>query len=140
MVGFAADAIDTVQIAIVGLGMRGSDAVRRYTYVPWVKIAAICDAEQDAVDKSLKYLEERGYSKPRTFVGDEAYKDLCAAEGIDLVYVCTDWAHHVPVALCAMENGKHTAVEVPSATTLKECWDLVNTSERTRKHCVILEN
>ena len=73
-------------------------------------------------------------------MGEEAYKDLCKNPEIDLVYICTDWLHHVPVAMCAMENGKHAAVEVPSAMTLKDCWDLVNMSEKTRKHCVILEN
>jgi hypothetical protein len=44
------------------------------------------------------------------------------------------------MALSAMKNGKHAAVEVPACTTLQECWDLVDTSEATRKHCVILEN
>ena len=73
--------------------------------------------------------------------GDEnAYKELCQDPSVDLVYICTDWLHHVPVALYAMEQGKHVVIEVPSATTLKDCWDLVNTSERTRRHCMILEN
>lgn len=84
--------------------------------------------------------QDHGYPAPAVYSGPEAYKELCLRDDIDLVYVCTDWAHHVPVALCAMEHGKHVAVEVPSANSLKECWDLVNTSERTRRHCVILEN
>ena len=40
----------------------------------------------------------------------------------------------------ALEHGKHVAIEVPAATTLDEIWDLINTSERTRKHCIQLEN
>jgi len=39
-----------------------------------------------------------------------------------------------------MEHGHHAAVEVPAATTLEDCWKLVDTSERTRRHCIILEN
>ena len=140
MVGYADDPIDTVRVAIVGLGDRGSWAVKRYTQVPWTRTVAVCDAESDRAEASAKWLVEHGYPAPAVYSGPEAYKELCLRDDIDLVYVCTDWAHHVPVALCAMEHGKHVAVEVPSANSLKECWDLVNTSERTRRHCVILEN
>ena len=140
MVGYADDPIDTVRVAIVGLGDRGSWAVKRYTQVPWTRTVAVCDAESDRAEASAKWLVDHGYPAPAVYSGPEAYKELCLRDDIDLVYVCTDWAHHVPVALCAMEHGKHVAVEVPSANSLKECWDLVNTSERTRRHCVILEN
>ena len=140
MVGYADDPIDTVRVAIVGLGDRGSWAVKRYTQVPWTRTVAVCDAESDRAEASAKWLGDHGYPAPAVYSGPEAYKELCLRDDIDLVYVCTDWAHHVPVALCAMEHGKHVAVEVPSANSLKECWDLVNTSERTRRHCVILEN
>lgn len=140
MVGYADDPIDTVRVAIVGLGDRGSWAVKRYTQVPWTRTVAVCDAEADRAEASAKWLVDHGYPAPAVYSGPEAYKELCLRDDIDLVYVCTDWAHHVPVALCAMEHGKHVAVEVPSANSLKECWDLVNTSERTRRHCVILEN
>ena len=140
MVGYADDPIDTVRVAIVGLGDRGSWAVKRYTQVPWTRTVAVCDAEADRAEASAKWLVDHGYPAPAVYSGPEAYMELCLRDDIDLVYVCTDWAHHVPVALCAMEHGKHVAVEVPSANSLKECWDLVNTSERTRRHCVILEN
>jgi hypothetical protein len=39
-----------------------------------------------------------------------------------------------------MEHGKHAASEVPAAVTIDECWQLVETSERTKKHCMMLEN
>ena len=67
-------------------------------------------------------------------------EELCKRSDIDLVYVATDWDHHFPVAKCALENGKHTAIEVPSAMNLEQCWQLINLSEKTRKHCMILEN
>ena len=76
----------------------------------------------------------RGFSK-----GDTDFKNLTQLD-LDIVYIATPWNWHVPMALDAMKNGKHAAVEVPACTTLQECWDLVNTSEATRKHCVILEN
>jgi len=44
------------------------------------------------------------------------------------------------MAVYAMENGKHTACEVPVSRTIDEAWQLVETSENTRKHCMMLEN
>ncbi len=140
MLQFAAEPIADVGIGVVGLGDRGSGAVHRLSYVPGSHVAAICDVEPDRAEKNLKVLESRGMTA-KVYAGDEeVYKQLCEDPDVDLVYICTDWIHHVPVALYAMEHGKHVALEVPSAETLQACWDLVNTSERTRKHCMILEN
>ena len=140
MLQFAAEPIADVGIGIVGLGDRGSGAVRRISYVPGCHIAAICDVEPDRAEKNLEFLKGRGMSAKTYSGSEEIYKELCEDPDVDLVYICTDWVHHVPIALYAMEHGKHVALEVPSAETLQACWDLVNTSERTRKHCMILEN
>ena len=140
MIQFRADPIENVGIGIVGVGDRGSGAVDRLTYVPGCHVAAVCDIEPDRVQKNIDLLASRGQIATPYSGSDEVYKELCEDPAVDLVYICTDWAHHVPIALYAMEHGKHVAVEVPSAETLQACWDLVNTSERTRRHCIILEN
>jgi len=140
MIQFKTDPIPDVGIGVVGLGDRGSGAVHRLTFVPGCHVAAICDIEPDRAEKNLKVLESRGQTATIYAGSDEEYKKLCEDPAVDLVYICTDWVHHVPVALYAMEHGKHVALEVPSAETLQACWDLVNTSERTRRHCMILEN
>ena len=141
VIGLTVPAMETVRVGFVGLGMRGSDAVARYTYVPGVKIVAICDVEPDRVAKSQKTLAGRGFPKAAEYSGSvEAYKALCERPDIDLVYVCTDWSHHAEIGKYAMEHGKNVAIEVPAATSLDEIWSLVNTSERTRKHCMMLEN
>jgi hypothetical protein len=44
------------------------------------------------------------------------------------------------MAVAAMEAGKHCGTEVPAATTIEDCFKLVRTSERTRRHCLIMEN
>ena len=140
MLQFAAAPIADVGIGVVGLGMRGGDAVQRLTYVPGCHVAAVCDVEDDRAQASARYLQDKGL-QAQVYSGDEfSYRELCEDPSVDLVYICTDWVHHVPVALYAMEHGKHVAIEVPSAETLQACWDLVNTSERTRRHCMILEN
>ena len=141
VIGLTVPAMDTVRIGFVGLGARGPYAVDRYTYIPGVKIVALCDVIPDNVEKVQKALENRGFPRADGYSGDtEVYKQLCERDDIDLVYICTDWVHHTPIALYAMEHGKNVACEVPMATSLEEIWALINMSEKTRKHCMMLEN
>ncbi len=140
MIQFVCDPIPDVGIGVVGLGMRGGDAVKRLSHVPGCHVAAVCDLLPERAEKSMAYLNKKGIEANSYSGEEESYKALCEDPSVDLVYVATDWVHHVPVALYAMECGKHVAIEVPSAETLQACWDLVNTSERTRRHCIVLEN
>lgn len=141
MLGFACDPIPVVRIGIIGIGMRGIGAVERFTNIEGVEIKAVCDMEQYNLDRAQKVLAERNFPTATEYIGDEnAWKQLCERDDIDLVYICTDWVRHTPMAVYAMEKGKHVAVEVPAATSISECWQLVNTSEKTRKHCMMLEN
>lgn len=140
MLGFAADPIPVVRVGFIGLGMRGPGAVERFTHLEGVEIKGLCDLEQSNVDKCQKMLDEKGMPKAEGYVGPEAYKQLCERDDIDLIYIATDWIHHTPIAVYAMEHGKHVAIEVPAAISVEECWQLVDTSERTRRHCMMLEN
>ena len=141
VIGLTVPAIDTVRVGFVGLGMRGSSAVERYTYIPGVKVVALCDVLPENVEAAQKTLCDREFPQAAGYSGDtEVYKQLCDRDDIDLVYICTDWVHHVPIALYAMEHGKNVAIEVPAATSLDEIWALINMSEKTRKHCMMLEN
>ena len=140
-VQMTAPAIDTVRVGFIGLGMRGSSAVSRFLHIPGAKVAAICDIEADRVARVRDRLESAGLSDVRAYTGSEdSWKQLCQQEDLDLVYVLTDWKNHAQMGVYAMEQGKHVAIEVPAAMTLEEIWSLINTSERTRKHCMQLEN
>lgn len=134
------DPIDTVRVGIVGIGNRGIGAVRRYTCIPGAKLVALCDLREERVKKAQDLLAEAGCEPAKEYVGEDAYKALCESDDIDLVYVCTNWTMHTPVALYALEHGKHAVTEVPSAPTLKECWAIVDACEKTRKHFMMLEN
>lgn len=140
VLGLTADKMETVRVAFVGLGMRGPGAVARFTYIPGVEIVALCDYVPERAENCQKYLRNAGLAPAKIYSGEKGYEELCKDPNIDLVYVATDWDHHFPVAKCALENGKHTAIEVPSAMNLEQCWELINLSEKTRKHCMILEN
>jgi len=132
--------IDTVHIGFVGMGGRGNSAIRRYFHMDNIVIAAICDLEQDRVEKTNAMIQEAGFPAAREYVGQDAYKAICADPDLDLIYITTDWLPHTTIAVCAMENGKHAAIEVPAAMNIAECWALVNTAEKTRRHCMMLEN
>ena len=132
--------IKTVRVAFVGLGMRGPWAVMRFAHIPGVEIVALCDYEYARAEACQKYLRDKGLMPADIYCGEKGYEELCKRPDVDLVYVATDWNHHYPVAKCAMENGKHTAIEVPSSMNLEQCWSLIDLSEKTRLHCFILEN
>lgn len=134
------DPIDTVRVGFIGVGMRGESAVYRFTFLEGVKIVALCDLEQDYVSRSQRTLANRNLPAAAEYVGEDAWKEMCSRDDIDLVYICTPWETHVPMSVFAMEHGKHVAVEVPAAMSIAECWQLVDTSEKTRKHCMMLEN
>ena len=134
------DPIETVSIGFIGLGMRGSGAIARYTQIEHVEIVAICDLVQENIDKCQKILTKNGLPKAAAYSGENDWKKICERNDIDLIYVCTHWELHTPIAVYAMEHDKHVAVEVPAALTIEQCWELVNTAERTRKHCMQLEN
>ncbi|MDP3467303.1 MAG: Gfo/Idh/MocA family oxidoreductase [Daejeonella sp.] len=140
MSGYAAPKIDTVRIGIIGTGNRGTGAVVRISKIGNVEIKALCDIRPEKVNAAKKRLEGTGQN-PAVYVGNsEEWKKICERDDIDLIYVTTPWHLHTPMAVYAMDHGKHVCVEVPAATTVEECWQLVETSERTRKHCMMLEN
>ncbi|MEI8203207.1 MAG: Gfo/Idh/MocA family oxidoreductase [Bacteroidota bacterium] len=132
--------IDTVRIAFIGLGMRGSDAVNRYMYIDGIKVVALCDMVDTRVQTCQEVLKKFNRPEAASYVGEGAWKQVCERKDVDLIYICTDWKMHTPIAVYAMEHGKHVATEVPAALTIDQCWQLVNTAEKTRRHCMMLEN
>lgn len=139
MSGYAVAPIKKVRVGVVGLGMRGPGAVHRLAYIPGTEVVALCDLYPERVAAQQKWLADNGKPAAREYSGEEGYKALCESD-LDLVYVVTPWQLHAKVGLYAMECGKHTAIEVPAAMNLEECWALVETSERTGRHCMQLEN
>lgn len=140
VLGLQVAPLEVVRVGFVGLGMRGSSAVERWTHIPGTQIVALCDYDAKRAEACLDYLKTATLPPAEIYFGEKGYEALCQRNDIDLVYIATDWLHHVPIAMCAMENGKHVAIEVPSAMKLKDCWDLINMSERKQLHCIILEN
>ena len=133
--------IKNLRVGVVGLG-RGGAGVEGFTYVPGGYVSAICDINAARRNHRLAWLKAKKAPTPKVYgdKGPEDWKRMCEDPDVDLIYNATPWELHVPIALYAMEHGKHVVTEVPSAFTVEECWKLVETSERTKRHCMQLEN
>ena len=129
-----------VRIGFIGLGNRGMATLRRYLVIDGVEITALCDINPSHLADAASLLHVDGKHAPILLDAEDGWKQMCQRNDIDLIYICTDWLTHAPMACYAMEQGKHVAIEVPAATTVEECWRLVDTAERTRRHCFMLEN
>ena len=138
--GLTVPKMDVVRVAFVGLGMRGPGAVSRWTHIPGIQIMALCDFERERAENCQKYLRKASMPPADIYSGEYGYKELCKRKDIDVVYIATDWLHHFLVAKEALENGKHVAIEVPSAMNMSEIWHLINLSEQKRLHVMMLEN
>ena len=140
MQGFAVPAMKRVRVGIVGLGARGKGPVSRLPVIPGVEVTALCEIDEAKLAAAKRKIVEAGCREPKGYLGPEAYKALCEADDVDVVYSTTPWNLHTPIALYAMEHGKHVMTEVPAAMTVDECWAQVETAERTKRHCMQLEN
>jgi len=139
--GFAAAAMETVRIGFVGVGLQGGSHVRNFLGIEGVEIAAVCDIDEARAREVASWIVADDRPEPDLYTrGETDFRRLCDRDDVDLIFNSTPWKWHVPVCLEAMETGKHTAVEVPAAYTVEDCWRLVETAERTSLHCVMMEN
>jgi hypothetical protein len=135
MHGYAAPKLETVRVGLIGVGSRGSGTVQRLASIEGVDIKALCDLIPDNANSARESLSGTAHN-PDTYSGEEnAWMEVCDREDLDLIYIATPWKLHAPIAIRAMEQDKHVYTELPVATTIDECWQVVETSERTKKHC-----
>lgn len=132
--------IPQVRIALIGLGQRGMKILKRYAYIKGAEIDYIADLYENKLEQANSILVQSGRPKAHILAGKEAWKTVCQLPDVDLVYISTEWDSHTKIAVEAMKCGKHVAVEVPAATTVDECWQLVHTAEQTQRHCFMTEN
>jgi len=130
-----------LKVALIGVGLRGTNHLVNLLHRKDVLITAICDIDTERISIALKHIDKAGQKKPKTFSkNDYDYKNLLALKNIDAVIISTPWLWHTRMTKDTMLAGKYAGVEVSAANTLEECWDLVNTHEQTGTHMMILEN
>ncbi len=144
MFGFKADPIKKVNVGIIGMGNRGGTLIEMFQWLienEHCEIVALCDLDELKVDKAAEKLAQWQKKKAQRYFGsEEKWKELCKQDSIDLVLICTPWEMHTPMSVYGMNQGKHVASEVPHGYTLEDCWSLVDTAEKTQRHCIMIEN
>ena len=142
MSGFRTKPMDRIRVGVIGIGGRGLDTCRRITLFDGVEIAALCDIRPEAVAGARKMLGELGYRGDiHEYVGSrESYKALCDDPGVDVVYTTVPQPFHYEQVVYALRAGKHALTEVAGCDTIDQGWDIVETCEKVRRHCMMLEN
>jgi predicted dehydrogenase len=139
--GFSAITEEKVRLGIIGVGLRGQGHLELALARPDVEVVAICDIQQRMVDLCLPLIEKSGKRKPQIILeGTQGYKKLLDNKDIDAVIIATPWEWHTVMCLDAMNAKKQVGCEVITGTTIEECWQLVDTSEKTGMHLMMLEN
>mgnify|MGYP003631261872 CR=1 FL=1 len=134
-------AADKLNVGLIGVGLRGTNHLQNLLLRKDVNVTAICDVDDNRIAIAKKHIADAKGKAPKVFgINDLDYKNLLALQDVDAVIIATPWLWHTRMTVDAMEAGKYAGVEVSASNTLEECWDLVNTHERTGTHMMILEN
>ncbi len=125
-----ASANETVNVAVVGVGSRGSGLAGDFAGKEYSRLVAICDVDPKRVEKTAQRVAEKAqvatYTDCREMLDD---KDIDAVA----IATCDHW--HTPIALAAIMAGKHVYVEKPSSHTVHEA-NLLMKAARQYKKCV----
>ena len=145
MGNFSAPKLETVRVAFIGLGARGSGHLKSISKLDGVDVVAVSDLYEDNVKINSKIAKELGKGERHRNIAqywgsDDKWKLMLNEIRPDAVFISTNWNNHAPMAIYSMENGAHAFVEVPIAVSLSDMWKIVNTSEETQKHCMMMEN
>lgn len=110
---------DTIKLALVGCGGRGTGALNQNLNAgPSAKLVAMADIDRDRLDKSLQILKTQHpgqveVSMANQFIGFDAYKDAIALA--DLAFVTSPQGFHPYHLAEAVRQGKHVFIEKPLA-------------------------
>ena len=114
---------EVLKVAIVGMGIGRPNGMALDSN-PRGRVVALCDLYQERMEDFAAELE--GEVK---FYTD--YKEMCADPEIDAVFVGTPNQEHAPVALKAVESGKHVLVTKPLADSVESAEKLVEEAEKS---------
>ena len=129
------------RLGFIGVGGHGIALVRESLRLDYVSIPAICDITERNLDQALDEVERSGRKRPEGYSAhEESYLEMVARDDLDGVLIATPWRWHIPMCIASMQGGKYAATEVGPASSVEECWDLVNAHEESGKPCMLLEN
>jgi predicted dehydrogenase len=129
-----------LRVGFIGVGGRGSYHLTTCLELPGIEVKALCDINPNYLYRAKRYVEEAKQPAPALYGKDRTdWMRLIERDDLDVVITATPWQWHTPICVAAMKAGKHAATEVPAAVTVDECWELVETSEKTGKQMMMTE-
>lgn len=132
---------DKVRVGIIAVGLRGQLHLEEMLKRSDVEVIAIADPDKGMIAMAQKLVKQYNKKAPAEYSnGNEDYKNLLKRDDIDAVIVASPWEWHAPQGIDAMNAGKIVGMEVCGAIKLQDCWDFVNTSEKTGIPIMPLEN
>lgn len=138
---FATEKQAKVRIGIIGVGLRGQLHLSEMLKRDDVEVVAVADPDAGMIASAQKLVREAGKKEPMSYGnGKYDYRSLLKHDEIDAVIVASPWEWHLPHGVEAMTAGKIVGMEVCGAIKLQDCWDFVNTSEKTGVPIMPLEN
>jgi len=110
-----------VNVAVVGAGYWGPNLIRNFNSCPTARLVAVCDRDPARLRKALA-----SYPAIEPF---EDYKALLTRHDIDAVVIATPVSTHAPLAIDALNAGKHVLVEKPMASSVAEAQNMVDAAK-----------
>ena len=109
--------LQPLRVGVVGIGWAGETHIKAYQQIPGVEVVAIADQREDRLRQVCAT-----YNIPGFYT---SFQELIDRTDIDIVSVATPNALHMPVAVAALESGKHVLSEKPLARTAGEAEQMV---------------
>jgi len=125
--------VETLNIAIVGMGLMGKLYARILEQTPGAALAAVCDLEEEPL---VRFAAEAGIS-PGIFPGGDVAGMLRAHPEAEAVFICTPEAAHAEAARLAAGAGKHLFIEKPLATTMADGRAIADAVGRAGVKCLV---
>lgn len=111
-----------IGVAVVGYGYWGPNLVRNFWDVPGARLVSVCDLQAER----LKGVQARYPAVEVT----TSYDDVLRDPRVDVVAIATPVTSHFPLALKALEAGKHVFIEKPMTATAEQAVRLVDLADR----------
>lgn len=118
---------DRVRVCICGLRGQGFAHVHQYSKMADVEIAAVCDVDENVMNRRVGEMEKMGLPKPKTYADARQVMD---DKSIDAVSVATPNHWHSLIAIWACQAGKDVYVEKPCSHNWWEGRQLVAAAHR----------
>ena len=116
---------DTLVIGAIGINGMGWSDTKALLNIPGVKLAAICDVDQNVLEKRKAEMKAQGV-RVKTFTD---YRKLLEEKEIDAVVIGSPDHWHALMMIHACQAGKHVYVEKPIGNSVGECQAMVAAHE-----------